>query len=144
MKTPVLESLFNKYAGLKACNFIKKRLQHRFFPVKFAKILRTPFFTEHVRWLLLEISHELSLYCIWEQWMVSFRGTYWLCSVYFILLHVFCFFLFLSFLLIFLWILLLFGFEVSLLILKTKQWSCFWIPKWSFEGVVASALFISV
>ena len=100
-KTPVLESLFNKYAGLKACNFIKKRLQHRFFPVKFAKFLRTPFLTEHVRWLLLEISHELSLYCIWEQWMVSFRGTYWLCSVYFILLHVFCFFLFLSFLLIF-------------------------------------------
>ena len=24
MKTPVLESLFNKVAGLKACNFIKK------------------------------------------------------------------------------------------------------------------------
>ena len=114
---------FNKYAGLKACNFIKKRLQHRFFPVKFAKILRTPFFTEHVRWLLLEISHELSLYCIWEQWMVSFRGTYWLTSVYFILLHAFRFFLFLSFSLIFSWILLLFGFEVSLSILNTKQWT---------------------
>ena len=26
---PVLESLFNKVAGLKACNFIEKRLQHR-------------------------------------------------------------------------------------------------------------------
>ena len=32
-----------------ACNFIKKRLQHRCFPVKFANFLRTPFFTEHLR-----------------------------------------------------------------------------------------------
>ena len=29
-----------------------KRLQHRRFPVKFAKFVRTPFFTEHLRWLL--------------------------------------------------------------------------------------------
>ena len=26
---PVLEFFFNKVAGMKACNFIKKRLQHR-------------------------------------------------------------------------------------------------------------------
>ena len=78
----------------------------------FAKFLRTPIFTEHIRWLLLEISHKLSLYCIWERWMVSFRGTYWLSSTYFILLRVFRFFLFLSFFfLIFLWILLLFSLE---------------------------------
>ena len=38
-KTPVLESLFNR-----ACNFIKKRLQNRCFPVKFAKFLTTPTF----------------------------------------------------------------------------------------------------
>ena len=88
MKKPVSASLFNKYAGLKACNFIKKRLQHRYFPVKFAKFLRTPFFTEYIRQLLLKISHELSLCCIWEQWMVSFRGTYWLPNVYSILLRV--------------------------------------------------------
>ena len=36
----MLESLLNKVANLKACNFIKKRLHHRCFPVKFAKILR--------------------------------------------------------------------------------------------------------
>ena len=36
------ESIFSNAAGLKACNFVKKRLQHRCFPVKFAKILRTP------------------------------------------------------------------------------------------------------
>ena len=36
-----------------AGNFIKKRLQHRCFPVKLAKFLRTPFLKEHLRWLLL-------------------------------------------------------------------------------------------
>ena len=55
-RTPVLESLFNKVAGLKACNFIKNRLQHGCV-VKFANLLRTSFFTEHLRWLLLEQHH---------------------------------------------------------------------------------------
>ena len=36
-----------------ACNFINKRLWHMCFPVNFAKFLRTPFLTEHLRWLLL-------------------------------------------------------------------------------------------
>ena len=31
MKTPTFESLVNKVAGLRDCNFIKKRLQHRCF-----------------------------------------------------------------------------------------------------------------
>ena len=39
-KTPVLESHLYKAAGLKACNFIKKRIQYRCFPVKFEKFLR--------------------------------------------------------------------------------------------------------
>ena len=39
--------------AIKDCNIIKKRLRHRCFPVKFAKLLRTTFFTEHLRWLLL-------------------------------------------------------------------------------------------
>ena len=49
---------------LQACNFIKKRLwrpatllkkglYHRCFPVNFEKFLKTPFFTEHLQWLLL-------------------------------------------------------------------------------------------
>ena len=42
-KTPALESLFKKDACLRTCNFIKKRLQRRCFPVKFAKFLRAPF-----------------------------------------------------------------------------------------------------
>ena len=32
---------FSNVAALKACNFVNKRLQHRYFPVKFAKFLRT-------------------------------------------------------------------------------------------------------
>ena len=37
----MLESYFNKVAGLQAYNFIKKRLQHRCFPVNITKLLRT-------------------------------------------------------------------------------------------------------
>ena len=46
---------FNKVAGLrpKACNFIKKRLWHRYFHVNFAKFLRTAFLIEHLWWMLL-------------------------------------------------------------------------------------------
>ena len=51
-KTSVFESLFNRVAGLKACNFIKNRLQHMCFPVNTKKLLRTAFLIEHLRWLL--------------------------------------------------------------------------------------------
>ena len=54
-KNTCVESLFDKVAGLKACSFVKKRLQHTCFPVKFAKFLRTIFFTEHLLWLLLNL-----------------------------------------------------------------------------------------
>ena len=36
------------------CNFIKKRLQHRCFPVNIAKLLRTAFFIEHLPWQFLQ------------------------------------------------------------------------------------------
>ena len=52
-------SFFNKVASLRPATLLKKRLWHRCFPVNFAKSLRTPFLTEHLRWLLLcsEIYH---------------------------------------------------------------------------------------
>ena len=53
-KTHLLESLFNRVTVLRPCNFIKKKLQHRWFSLKFAKFLRSPFFTEHHQWLLLK------------------------------------------------------------------------------------------
>ena len=49
----MLESLFNKLADPQGCNFIKKRLQHRCFPLNIAKFLRTAFFIEDLWWLLL-------------------------------------------------------------------------------------------
>ena len=44
MKTSVLESIYNKAAGLKVFNSIKKRVQHSCLPVKLAKFLKTPFY----------------------------------------------------------------------------------------------------
>ena len=58
---------FNKVAG-QACNFIEKRLWHRCFPVNFTKFLRTPFLTEHLRWLLLCVAPYDNIY--------SFLGCY--------------------------------------------------------------------
>ena len=45
---------FNKVAGLRL--YQKKRLWHRCFLVNFVKFLRTPFYTEHLWWLVLEIA----------------------------------------------------------------------------------------
>ena len=48
------QSLFlNKVAGL--------RLWHRSFPVNFEKFVRTPFLTEHLRWLLLFCTNMIFL-----------------------------------------------------------------------------------
>ena len=46
---------FAKFTGKHAApaTLLKKRLCHRCFPVNFVKFLRTPFFTEHIWWLLL-------------------------------------------------------------------------------------------
>ena len=38
----MLDSLFNKVAGLQSCNFVKKRLQHRSFSVNIVEFLTTP------------------------------------------------------------------------------------------------------
>ena len=42
---------------------LKKRLWHRWFPVNFAKFLRTPFLTEHLWWLLLKSKSKLRTMC---------------------------------------------------------------------------------
>ena len=48
-------SLFLKNLQAVDLQLHRKRLQRRCFPVKFAKFVRTPFFTEHLRWLLLHL-----------------------------------------------------------------------------------------
>ena len=45
--------------GPQVCNFIKKRLQHKCFTVKFS---RTPFSTEQFWWLLFKISSSNNLF----------------------------------------------------------------------------------
>ena len=47
------QSLFFKVAGLSPVTLLKKRLWHWCFPVNFVKFLRSPFFIENLRWLLL-------------------------------------------------------------------------------------------
>ena len=41
-KTSVQGSIFNKIEGHQACNFIKKRLQQRYFHVNIVKFIRRP------------------------------------------------------------------------------------------------------
>ena len=48
MKISVLKSLFNKFICLQVCNFTKKRLQHRRFPVNIANFKNT-YFEKHLR-----------------------------------------------------------------------------------------------
>ena len=50
-----LESLLDKVSGLQVCNFFKRRLQRRCFPVNIAKFLIIPFLIEHLQWLLLNL-----------------------------------------------------------------------------------------
>ena len=57
-KTPVLESILIKLQGLRACNFIKKKLQHRCFLTKFVKFLRIPIVKNICERLLLYFQHN--------------------------------------------------------------------------------------
>ena len=75
------DSLFNKVAGFRAYNFIKKRLWHRCFAVNFANFLRTTFLTVHLRWLLLSkmwlaltIFHLSRVFFYWR-FLVNFIST---------------------------------------------------------------------
>ena len=45
----MLESLFNKFAELKARNYIKKRLQHRLVFCEYFHIFHSIFFAKHVQ-----------------------------------------------------------------------------------------------
>ena len=51
----MLDSLFNKVAGLQSCNFVKKRLQHRSFPVNIVEFLTTPVLKNSRKRLFLRI-----------------------------------------------------------------------------------------
>ena len=64
-KTPVLQSFFSNAGGLKAYNFIKKRLQRRCFPVNIAKSLGTTFFYRKKKFCFcFTHSRKMSLFSI--------------------------------------------------------------------------------
>ena len=50
---------FDEVAGLRVCNFIEKRLQHRCFNVSFAKFLKTSILKNIWKRLLLNVSYIL-------------------------------------------------------------------------------------
>ena len=60
-KMNVLESLFKKVSGPQTCKFIKRRLQHKYFPVKLERFSST-LFREHFRWLVFKISNSNILF----------------------------------------------------------------------------------
>ena len=61
-KHPCQSLFFSKVVGLRPATLLKIRLWHRCFPVNFAKFLRTPLLTEHLRWLLMVV--PLNLYSL--------------------------------------------------------------------------------
>ena len=60
----MLESFFNKAAGLQACSFIKKRLQHRCFPANISKILITAFFINTSGGCLWQLLYGQLYFCL--------------------------------------------------------------------------------
>ena len=73
------KKIYKKTPVPKPATLLKERLWYRCFPVNFAKFLRTTFFIEHLRWLLLNLfqntyypnNHyllcEKSVLCIWDE-----------------------------------------------------------------------------
>ena len=58
----MLKSPFNKVAGLKVCNFIKKQTPTQVLPLNIAKYLGTAFLIEQLQWLLLPLFHAAGLF----------------------------------------------------------------------------------
>ena len=88
LKKSVLKN-FTNYTGkhlcwslflikLQTCNFIKKRLQHRYFPVKFAKFLTTSILKNICEWLLLNFAY----WCHYSAKHTSKINLVALCSVF--------------------------------------------------------------
>ena len=54
---------FNKVAGLRPATLLQKSLGHRYFPVNFVKIRRTPIFIEQLWWPLLNCTEMAKYTC---------------------------------------------------------------------------------
>ena len=53
---------FNKVVGLQDFNILKKRLQHRIFPVNIAELLRTCILSNICERLLLNLQYDFCIY----------------------------------------------------------------------------------
>ena len=76
---------FNKFAGLKPVTLLKMRLWHSCFPVNFLKFLRTPFYIEYLRWLLLRV--VLSFFYFDKQILCLFIYTKYLIQATFLVFN---------------------------------------------------------
>ena len=56
-------SVFSRNVGNRPVTLFKKRLSYRYFPVNFVKFLRTPFLTEQLWWLLLDMLGVVACNC---------------------------------------------------------------------------------
>ena len=64
-------SLFLTKSQTQGCNFIKKRLQHRWFPVKFVEFSRTPIFKNICERLLLGFNNFLIFLTVLTIYLIS-------------------------------------------------------------------------
>ena len=70
----MLESLFNKFAGLKACNFIKKRLE-QVLSCEICKIFKNTYFEEHLRMGAFVLSTYSGTYFnLFHPYFISYRN----------------------------------------------------------------------
>ena len=121
----MLKFLSNKIAGLQACNFIKKRLQHRCFSVKFSKSLRASssqniyggyIWKYLMNFLFFSIMQMMNRVIVWYV-LVLQRLFHFIACVSFLSISFSLFYFFVDFT-------TFLGIEVSLSILQIKHWSC--------------------
>ena len=76
-KTTWLGSVFNKVASLKACNFIKKRLQKRRFPMNICEIFKNTYFGDHLQMAAFDMKRvKYSLLKIPRFRLISWCGNF--------------------------------------------------------------------
>ena len=76
---------FKKTFRHKVCNFIKKKLQHGCFPVRFTKFLKALFFIEHFWWLLLLLQRLLLHF--FKKVTSHFATLLWRTNIFFFSTH---------------------------------------------------------
>ena len=74
LKTPMLESYFNRVSGLRVVTLLKKRFQHRCFQVNFMKFLRTAFL-QNTTVICLTVPFHKQVLCICSNLLLLEKWT---------------------------------------------------------------------